>query len=84
MEDLNHPIYAQIVGAKGIGRKGFCMANNESQKRQLQAQVKRIGDVIDGLNEILAAKPNDRSAQEELRRQKQLLQGLRDELNNLE
>ena len=60
------------------------MANNESQKRQLKAQMKRISDVIGGLEETLAGSPNDRSAREELRRQKQLLQGVTDELNNLE
>jgi hypothetical protein len=59
------------------------MANSESQRRQLLAQAKRIGDVIDGLEETLDSDPNDRSARDELRRQKQLLQGVTDELENL-
>jgi DNA-directed RNA polymerase specialized sigma subunit len=60
------------------------MANSESQKRQLQAQIYRTKDVIKGLQEKLSENPNDRSAREELRRQKQELQGLTDELNNTE
>ena len=60
------------------------MANNDSQKRQLQAQIYRAKDTISGLEETLEERPNDHSAREELRRQKQELQGLLDELNNTE
>jgi len=58
------------------------MANNESQKRQLQAQIYRTKDTISGLEETLTENPNDRSARDELRRKKQELQGLEDELNS--
>ena len=58
------------------------MANNESQRRQIQAQIARAEGIIGGLEETLDKNPNDRSAREELRRQKQILQGLRDELNS--
>jgi DNA-directed RNA polymerase specialized sigma subunit len=58
------------------------MANNDSQKRQLQAQINRIRDTIDGLEDTLKENPNDRWAREELRRKKQELQGLQDELNS--
>lgn len=58
------------------------MANTESEKRQLRAQIERAKSTIMGLEETLDRNPNDRSAKEELRRQKQQLQGLRDELNS--
>lgn len=60
------------------------MANNESQRRQLQAQIARHRGLISSLEQTVGANPNDRSAREELRRQKQELQGLIDELNNTE
>ena len=58
------------------------MSNNESQKRQLQAQINRIKGVISELESTVDENPNDRSAREELRRKNQELQGLRDELAN--
>lgn len=61
---------------------GDIMANTESEKRQLRAQIERAKSTIMGLEETLDRNPNDRSAKEELRRQKQQLQGLRDELNS--
>jgi hypothetical protein len=60
------------------------MSNSVSLKRQIEAQIKRIHDVIGGLEDTLDGNPNDRSAREELRRQKQLLQGAKDELKNIE
>jgi hypothetical protein len=58
------------------------VSNNESQKRQLQAQINRIKGVISELESTVDENPNDRSAREELRRKNQELQGLRDELAN--
>lgn len=60
------------------------MSNTESEKRQLRAQIERMKSIIDGLEETLAKNPNNRSASEELRRKKQELQGLKDELSNTE
>lgn len=60
------------------------MANNESQKRQLRAQISRLDAIIEGLEEKISENPKDRSATEELRRKKQERQGLVDELNNTE
>lgn len=60
------------------------MANNESQRRQLQAQIYRIKDTVRALESTLDENPNDRNANEELRRKKQELRGLQDELDNEE
>jgi hypothetical protein len=60
------------------------MANTESEKRQLKAQIEQCRSTIMGLEETLNENPSDRSAHEELRRKKQELQGLRDELSSAE
>ena len=63
----------------GIRESVSLMANNESQKRQLWAQIRRIESLIDAL-----AKRTDPDSKRELQRKKSELQGLKAELNNTE
>jgi DNA-directed RNA polymerase specialized sigma subunit len=58
------------------------MANSESEKRQLRAQILRLESLIESLEERLGEEPKNVHIKEELRRKKQEVQGLRSELNS--